>query len=122
MNINEGKATHRVLQFSSACVWRNRGHGKSRRGAEGGGGGKSCQDRLFTQGLIENAVSHRAIRLGNLRGSFEIEPEEFLCYAPLSQKFSRKKRFLSNSARIEQFAFYSKLWSRFLSCKDVRTK
>ena len=62
---------------------------------EGGGGGegKSCQDRLFTQGLIENAVSHRAIRLGNLRGSFEpeIEPEEFLC--------SRRERFFYQTAR-----------------------
>lgn len=72
---------------------------------EGGGGGegKSCQDRLFTQGLIENAVSHRAIRLGNLRGSFEpeIEPEEFLCYAPrcLRNFCSRRERFFYQTAR-----------------------
>lgn len=71
-------------------------------GGGGGGEGKSCQDRLFTQGLIENAVSHRAIRLGNLRGSFEpeIEPEEFLCYARrcLRNFHSKRERFFYQRA------------------------
>lgn len=54
---------------------------KSRTRWNAGSRGKSCQDRLFTQGLIENAVSHRAIQLGTyvkLEGEID---QEFLYYA-----------------------------------------
>lgn len=73
--------------------------GRAREAGRGGGGGKSCQDRLFTQGLIENAVSHRPIRLGNLRGSFRDRTRGISLLRAVSQKFSlEEEAFFSRAA------------------------
>lgn len=103
MNINEGKATHRVLQFSSACVSRNRGHGKS-----AWGGRRRRRRRKIVPGSLVYAGADwkRGFSSGNpvRKLTWKLRARDrtrgiSLLRAPVSQKFSLEEGAFFLSAR-----------------------